>query len=215
MWIWQSPTTGFSPADAAAGKSAQAARVRATDSPAPVQVVDSTQLAKAASTPDLNHTLATLVPSLQVANFGGDLSALTLQAALRSLSPNDTLVLINGKRRHGTSNIDVSGTDNFSGGAGADLNLIPVNAIDHIEVLTDGAAAQYGSDAIAGVINIILKKGYEGGNLSASYGAYQDGGGKTPDVSGNIGFQPYDGAFINFTAEFRDHGHTVRSGDIP
>ena len=131
--------------------------IKATDSPAPVQVVDSTQLAKSSSTPDLNHTLATLVPSLQVTNFGGDLSALTLQAALRSLSPNDTLVLINGKRRHGTSNIDVSGTDNFSGGAGADLNLIPVDAIDHIEVLTDGAAAQYGSDAIAGVINIILK----------------------------------------------------------
>jgi iron complex outermembrane recepter protein len=189
--------------------------IKATDSPAPVQVVDSVQLAKASSTPDLNHTLATLVPSLEVTNFGGDLSALTLQAALRSLSPNDTLVLVNGKRRHGTSNIDVSGTDNFSGGAGADLNLIPVNAIDHVEVLTDGAAAQYGSDAIAGVINIILKKGYEGGNLSASYGAYQDGGGKTPDVSGNIGFQPYDGAFINFTAEFRDHGHTVRSGTIP
>src|SRR5580692_5346411 len=61
--------------------------IKATDSPAPVQVVDSAQLAKTASTPDLNHTLATLVPSLQVTNFGGDLSALTLQAALRSLSP--------------------------------------------------------------------------------------------------------------------------------
>jgi iron complex outermembrane recepter protein len=189
--------------------------IKAVDSAAPVQVVDSQLLSKTSATPDLSQTLAALVPSLQVANSGGDLSALTLQAALRSLSPNDTLVLINGKRRHGTSNIDVSGTDNFGGGAGADLNLIPADAIDHIEVLTDGAAAQYGSDAIGGVINIILKKNYEGGNLTASYGGYQDGGGKTPDFSGNIGLQPYDGAFINFTAEFRDHGHTVRSGDIP
>src|SRR6202012_2054217 len=105
-------------------------------------------------------------------------SALTLQAALRSLSPNDTLVLINGKRRHTTSNINGAAAANFGGGPAADLNLIPANAIDHIEVLTDGAAAQYGSDAIGGVINIILKKGYEGGNLNGSYGAYQDGGGK-------------------------------------
>jgi iron complex outermembrane receptor protein len=189
--------------------------LKATDSPAPVQVIDSEQLNKTAATPDLSQTLGALVPSLEVANTGGDLSALTLQVALRSLSPNDTLVLINGKRRHTTSNIDVAGTDNFGGGAGADLNLIPADAIDHVEVLTDGAAAQYGSDAIGGVINIILKKDPEGGNLQASYGGYQDGGGKTDDVTGNIGFQPYDGSYINFTGEFRNHGHTVRSGAIP
>ena len=189
--------------------------LKAVDSPAPVQVVDSEALSKTPATPDLSQTLAAVVPSLQVATSGGDLSTLTLQAALRSLSPNDTLVLINGKRRHGTSNLDVSDSNNFGGGAGADLNLIPADAIDHVEVLTDGAAAQYGSDAIGGVVNIILKKNYEGGNLNASYGAYQDGGGKTPDFSGNIGFQPYDGAFLNFSAEFRDHGHTVRSGAIP
>src|SRR3954471_3037225 len=72
----------------------------------------------------------------------------TLQASLRSLSPNDTLVLINGKRRHTTSNIGIAASGAFAGGAGVDLNFIPANAIDHIEVLTDGAAAQYGSDAI-------------------------------------------------------------------
>jgi len=94
---------------------------------------------------DLRHaglaqTLAAVVPALEVANTGGDLSALTLQRHCAHLSPNDTLVLINGKRRHTTSNIDVAWTDNFGGGAGADLNLIPADAIDHIEVLTDGAA---------------------------------------------------------------------------
>src|SRR5262249_35827891 len=136
--------------------------------------------------------------------FGGDLSNLTLQAALRSLSPNDTLILVNGKRRHTTSNIGIAAAGSFAGGAGVDLNFIPANAIDHIEVLTDGAAAQYGSDAIAGVINIILKKQPRGGNLQTSYGAYQDGGGDTNDVTGNIGFEPYAGSHINVTTEFRD-----------
>ena len=185
--------------------------VKALDSPAPVQVIASEELAKTSSTPDLIQTLATLVPSLDTTRFGGDLSNLTLQASLRYLSPNDTLILINGKRRHTTSNIGIQASGEFAGGAGVDLNFIPANAIERIEVLTDGAAAQYGSDAIAGVINIILKKGYEGGNLQASYGAYQDGGGDTNDVTGNVGFQPYEGAHLNFTGEYRDHAHTVRS----
>jgi iron complex outermembrane receptor protein len=185
--------------------------IKAIDSSAPVQVVAAEELQKTPSTPDLIQTLAAVVPSLDTTRFGGDLSNLTLQAALRSLSPNDTLILINGRRRHTTSNIGIAASGEFAGGAGSDLNFIPANAIDHIEVLTDGAAAQYGSDAIAGVINIILKKGYEGGNLQASYGAYQDGGGVTDDVNGNIGFRPSDGAYLNLTGEFRNHGHTVRS----
>jgi iron complex outermembrane receptor protein len=185
--------------------------IKAIDSAAPIQVIGSDDIAKTATTPDLISTLANLVPALDVSTSGGDLSNLTLQAALRYLSPNDTLVLINGKRRHTTSNIAVGASGEFTGGAGADLNFIPADAIDHVEVLTDGAAAQYGSDAIAGVINIILKKGYDGGNLNASYGGYQDGGGKTDDVSGNIGFQPYDGSYFNLTGEFRNHGHSVRS----
>ncbi len=185
--------------------------IKALDSPAPIQVIASDQLAKTPSTPDLIQTLATVVPSLDTTTGGGgDLSNLTLQAALRGLSPNDTLVLINGKRRHTTANIGIAASGEFTGGAGADLNFIPVDAIDHIEVLTDGAAAQYGSDAIAGVINIILKKGYDGGNLQTSYGAYQDGGGKTDDVTGNVGFQPVDGSYLNITGEVRNHGYTVR-----
>ena len=188
--------------------------VKAIDSPAPVQVVAAESLQTTSSVPDLIQSIASLVPSLDTTRFGGDLSNLTLQAALRSLSPNDTLVLVNGKRRHTTSNIGIAAAGAFGGGAGVDLNFIPANSIERIEVLTDGAAAQYGSDAIAGVINIILKKGYEGGNFQASYGAYQDGGGETNDVTGHVGFQPYDGAHLNFTAEFRDHAHSVRSNPL-
>jgi iron complex outermembrane receptor protein len=124
------------------------------------------------------------------------------------LSPNHVLVLINGKRRHTTANLAVD-SGPYQGGAGVDLNFIPVDAIDHIEVLTDGAAAQYGSDAIAGVINIILKKNTSGGSLTGLYGQYgNNGGGKTEDVSGNVGMEPGEGGYFNLTGDFRNHGHS-------
>ena len=90
--------------------------------------------------------------------FANDTADFSLSAALRGLSPNDTLVLVNGKRRHYSANLHVDGGGFASGSSSADLSLIPRAAIDHVEVLLDGAAAQYGTDAIAGVVNIILKK---------------------------------------------------------
>ncbi len=183
--------------------------VKAIESAAPIQIISVEDLQKTATKPDLIQTLAALIPSFGAAGFGGDLSNLTLEAKLRGLSPNDTLILINGKRRHTTGNLSIGGGA-YEGGAGADLNFIPVDAIDRIEVLTDGAAAQYGSDAIAGVINIILKKGHEGGNLQAEYGAYQDGGGVTDDFGGNVGLLPYEGAYLNITGEYRNHGFSNR-----
>ena len=122
--------------------------------------------------------LAQLVPSLQMEAFGFDEGGQTLLARLRGLSPNHVLVLVNGKRRHTTANLAVDSGSPYQGGAGVDLNFIPLDAIDHIEVLTEGAAAQYGTDAIAGVINIILKKNSSGGKLDGTYGKYYDGGGK-------------------------------------
>ena len=133
------------------------AGVTAANSAAPIQIISAQSLQNVAGKPDLITALATIIPSLTAQSFGGDQSNQTLQVKLRGLSPNDVLILIDGKRRHTTANLAVlSGA--FQGGAAADLNFIPVQAIDHIEVLTEGAAAQYGSDAIAGVINIILKK---------------------------------------------------------
>ena len=114
--------------------------------------------------PDLIQALAQNVPSFNAQAFGGDTANLTLSAKLRGLSPNHALVLVNGKRRHGTSNLAVLGGP-FQGGAAADLNFIPLGSIDHIEVLLEGAAAQYGSDAIAGVINIIQKQADSGGEF--------------------------------------------------
>ncbi len=182
--------------------------IRAADSPAPIQIV-SAQALVSSGAPDLMSALATLVPSLQMQAFGFDMAGQTLQARLRGISPNDVLVLINGKRRHTTANLAVDVGSPFQGGAGVDLNFIPLDAIDHVEVLTDGAAAQYGSDAIAGVVNIILKTNNSGGTVAGTYGQYGNaGGGRTEDVSGNAGFEAGPGGFFNITGDFRDHGHS-------
>src|SRR5215472_17192062 len=142
----------------------------AADSAAPISVLGTDALTKGTGTTDLRQALGQTVPSFTAQQFGGDTANLTLSAALRGLSPNDTLVLVNGKRRHYTGNLHVDTGDFASGSSGADISLIPEAAIDHVEVLLDGAAAQYGTDAIAGVVNFILKKRSSGGTLSATMG---------------------------------------------
>jgi iron complex outermembrane receptor protein len=182
--------------------------LKVIDSPAPVQVVDTATLERTGQT-DLRLGLANLVPSFNAQAFGGDAANLTLSARLRGLSPNQALVLINGKRRHTTGNLAVlSGP--YQGAAAADLSFIPMASIGRIEVLTDGAAAQYGTDAIAGVINVILKKGAEGGTISATGGEYFDGGGKTAGLSVNLGMAPTEESYLNLTAETKYHGFSNR-----
>ncbi len=131
--------------------------MKAVESSSPVQILDASEL-ESAGRPDLMNALANTVPSFTAQAFGGDMANQTLQAKLRGLSPNHVLVLVNGKRRHTTASLAVLGGP-YQGGAGVDLNFIPVESIDHLEVLTEGAAAQYGTDAIAGVINIKLEEG--------------------------------------------------------
>jgi iron complex outermembrane receptor protein len=184
--------------------------VTAANSAAPVQILSAAAMKTVAGNPDLLAALAQVVPSFTAQAFGNDMAGQTLQAKLRGLSCNDVLVLVNGKRRHTAANIEVD-SGPFQGCAGVDLDFIPIAAIDHIEVLTDGAAAQYGSDAIAGVINIILKKNHTGGEVSGTYGGYMDGGGDTDDVSANAGFQPIENSYLNVTAEVHDHGASNRS----
>jgi iron complex outermembrane recepter protein len=191
--------------------------LRVDDSPAPIQVLSADALMHNGST-DFAQAMATNVPSFTVQAWGGDVGNNILQASLRGLSPNDTLVLIDGKRRHGTASFSVLGGiygGPFQGGAATDFNFIPTAMIDHVEILTDGAAAQYGSDAIAGVVNIILKKSDNGGVVSGTTGQYFDGGGQTAAGSANVGFRPFDGAFVNVTAETKNHDHSVRSALDP
>jgi iron complex outermembrane receptor protein len=120
-------------------------------------------------------------------------------------------VLINGKRRHSTGNLHVLGGQ-YQGAATADLDMIPVAAIDHVEVLQEGAAAQYGTDAIAGVVNLILKKNSSGGVAYATAGQYFEEGGQTYDFSGNVGFPLGNKGFLNITGEKRYRGFSQRGG---
>jgi iron complex outermembrane recepter protein len=183
--------------------------IKAADSAAPIELVGAATLTRTGVT-DLASALATSVPSLNISTTGGDAAAVQVQAALRGLGPNDTLVLVDGKRRHPTSNLAVDGGSPYSGSATTDLSFIPVDAIDHIEVLTDGAAAQYGTDAIGGVVNIILKKSASGGVMDATAGEYYDGQGATGAISLNKGFNLMDRGFLNVTIENRYHDFSAQ-----
>jgi len=185
--------------------------MRAADSPAPIQILGNDALKRTGS-PDLIQSLAQNLPSIQAQSFGSDLQAHNLQLKLRGLSPNHTLILVNGKRRHGTANVSVAGGP-YGGSAAPDISFILPDSIDHVEVLQDGAAAQYGTDAIAGVINFIQKTADHGGVLSATGGQYFDQGGKSYTVSGNIGLAPFDGAYLNITAEKKFKDYSFR-GDV-
>ncbi len=187
--------------------------VKAADSAAPIEVIGAQQLLKTGAT-DLAASLQTSVPSLNIQTNGGDAAAVQVLAALRGLSPNDTLILVDGKRRHTTSNLAIDTGSPYSGSATTDLSFIPVGAIDHVEVLTDGAAAQYGTDAIAGVVNIILKKNNSGGSITATGGEYYSGQGASADISLNHGFNLGDKGFVNITLEERYHDFsTLGIGD--
>ncbi len=187
------------------------AGLKAVDSPAPVQVVGGNAF-KVVGQQDVMQVLSQTLPSFNAQGYGADTSQLTLSAALRGLNPDDTLVLVDGKRRHTTADLAVDGGSPYQGAATTDLTFIPVGAIDHIEVLQDGAAAQYGSDAIAGVVNIILKSSPSAGVASATAGQYYEGDGATGSWSINKGFGLGDNGFINLTVEERYHSFSQQGG---
>lgn len=132
-------------------------------------------------------------------------------ATLRGLGPDQVLVLINGKRRHISSLLNVNGTVG-RGSVGTDFNAIPAGAVDRIEILRDGAAAQYGSDAIAGVVNIVLKERTGVTTVDGGFGVNELGDGNTRFFYGNGGFDVGEGGYLNMTLEFRDRGAVNRAG---
>ncbi|MGU2505082.1 TonB-dependent receptor plug domain-containing protein, partial [Pseudomonas aeruginosa] len=186
------------------------ADVKAGESLAPIDVVSAEQLRDSGSG-DLRDALVRLLPSLSRQAQAYNASALTNAQSLRGLSPNHVLVLVNGKRRHETANINVSGGLQ-SGSTGVDLDTIPLAAIERIEVLRDGASAQYGSDAIAGVINVILKSADHGGRLAYDNGRYGDGDGLTQNGGVNGGLRFGESGFLNLSAQFREQARTIRAG---
>ena len=142
---------------------------KARDSTSPIDVISAATLRRSGLV-NLGDQLIKTDPSINIATEGSDTAALTANIILRGLNPNETLILLDGIRRHPTSNISADAGPQ-QGSTAPDINMIPAAAIDHIEVLKDGAAAQYGSDAIAGVVNIITKKTDHGLNASAETGA--------------------------------------------
>ena len=158
----------------------------AVDTPVPVDVIDVTDLSTQSGKIEINELLQYAAPSFNANKQSGSDGADHIDpATLRGLGPDQTLVLINGKRRHTSSLINVFGTRG-RGNSGTDLNAIPASAIKRIEILRDGAAAQYGSDAIAGVINIVLKDETDTVSGFVSYGAYNTNAkGEFPDGTPN------------------------------
>jgi iron complex outermembrane receptor protein len=182
-------------------------------SPAPVDVISGAELT-ATGEQNVFDALNKVLPSFDLPPFGGDLAGLIRSARLRGLSPDDTLVLIDGKRRHVSGYINAL-TGPVGGSDPVDFDMIPISLIDHIEVLRDGAAAQYGSDAIAGVINIILKHSDHGGAAYAQEGATYVNDGFTNNLGVNQGISLGGNGFFDLAADYKYHDHTNRSGDFP
>ena len=187
----------------------------ATQSAVPIDVFTSEDLTRQ-GTSDTNSLFQNIIPSFSVPQSAISTgSSFVRPPNMRGLPPDQTLVLLNSKRRHRSAlvNIDVSALSLLS--QAVDLSQIPAIAIDRVEVLRDGASAQYGSDAIAGVINIGLKKGASGFEMQARYGQHYEGDGKEYQVAINKGFALGDNGFLNLSAEFVDSGDTSRGTQRP
>jgi iron complex outermembrane receptor protein len=180
------------------------------ESQAPIDIITS-QALEATGTTELATALSRAIPSLNFPRPAiSDGSDAVRPAQLRGLSPDQVLVLVNGKRYHSTALINLNGTQG-RGSSPVDLNSIPVSSIERVEVLRDGASAQYGSDAIAGVINIVLKGSGEGGSLDATFGKYSAGDGEQWNLGGDVGFQLGENGSIHFAAQGGHQDQTDRA----
>jgi iron complex outermembrane receptor protein len=182
-----------------------------TETAAPVDIITSEEITNSGAT-EVGKILQLLAPSFNFSSTTiSDGTDIIRPATLRGLGPDQVLVLVNGKRRHQQALVNVQQTI-ARGSAGTDINAIPVTAIDRIEILRDGAAAQYGSDAIAGVINIILKEQTDHTSITLQAGQHYEGDGEVLMGGVNTGFSLGDDGFVNLSLEYRDRGETNRAG---
>ena len=192
-----------------------------SDTPVAIDVIDIEKTATKSSQVEINQFLQYVIPSFNATKQSGADGADHIDpATIRGLGPDQTLVLINGKRRHQASLINLYGTRG-RGNSGTDLNAIPISAIKRIELLRDGASAQYGSDAIAGVLNIVLKDNDNELNVNATVGFYNANNdniipnkvdGFTYKLALNYGTKVNNGGFINFSTEILSTDNTIRQG---
>ncbi len=183
----------------------------AVDTPAPVDVISGSDFVNQAGG-DLTDLVRTAVPSYNVNTQPiSDAATLIRPANLRGLSPDQTLVLVNGKRLKRAAVITFLGGGISDGAQGPDISVIPALALKNLQVLRDGAATQYGSDAIAGVMNFILKDASDGATVQAKYGSTYTGDGDEWSVAANVGLPLGDNGFFNVTGEWRNVDDTSRS----
>jgi len=183
----------------------------ASSSPVPVDVLSAEDISKT-GTDDLLMQLQGSVPSLNVhLQPISDAASMIRPANLRGLSSDATLVTVNGKRRHHASVIAFQGGGVNDGSQGADISVIPAIALKRVEVLRDGASAQYGSDAIAGVLNFVLDDISEGGSLSYKMGEYTEGDGETTTIAGKYGMPLGQDGFVTTSFQIRQADDTSRS----
>ena len=183
----------------------------ASDSSVPVDVITGSEFENM-GTADLNDMLKTAIPSYNVERHSiSDAATLVRPATMRGLPPDNVLILVNGKRRHRSGVIAELGGDLAEGSQGADISAIPALAIKQVEVLRDGASAQYGSDAIAGVINFVLRDDPSGMTFEARTGEFMEGDGGMVQFMGNIGLPLGDDGFFNLTGSWMEQDPTSRS----
>lgn len=183
----------------------------AADTPAPVDVISGVEFTQNAAN-DVQDLLRTSLPSYNVNTQPiSDAATIVRPANLRGLSPDNTLVLLNGKRRHRGAVISFLGGGIADGAQGVDVSAIPAIALKQVQVLRDGASSQYGSDAIAGVIGFDLRDSAEGGQFEVKYGSTYEGDGDNYSIAGNIGLPLGDAGFVNISGEYGDTDGTVRA----
>ena len=182
------------------------------ESQSPIDILTPETL-EATGTTELATALARALPSLNFPRPAvADGSSGVRPAQLRGLAPDQVLVLVNGKRRHIAAQLNVNGTIG-RGSAAVDFNAIPIAAIERVEVLRDGASAQYGSDAIAGVVNIVLKNAGKGGSIALTGGEYSEGDGAQWQLAGDAGFQfAGERGFMHVAAQAGQQDETNRAG---
>lgn len=195
------------------GTRSQKARTVA-DSPVPVDVLSSEEFNSLGNNADITDNLKALVPSYTATPATGDGSAFIRPTSLRGMAPDQTLVLVNGKRRHRSSLVQFFAPAAGNGAHGVDIGMIPSIGLKSVEVLRDGAAAQYGSDAIAGVMNFRMKDASEGGSVMVQYGEFFDDEQSTK-VAANGGFALGQDGFLNLTAEWYDNDGLSRGDQRP
>lgn len=174
------------------------------DSPVAIDVFSGEEFTANGNTADITDNLKALVPSFTATPATGDGSAFIRPTSLRGMAPDQTLVLVNGKRRHRSSLVQFFAPAAGNGAHGVDIGMIPSIALKSVDVLRDGAAAQYGSDAIAGVMNFQLKDDNEGGSFVAQYGEFFEGE-QSWIVGANAGFSLGEDGFVNLSFETNDN----------